>query len=39
MRGPARSYLGMLIMLLSSKRKLRNQLGSSLFSLPGKLEH
>ena len=31
------NYLGMLIALLSSKRKPRNRLGSSLFSLPSKL--
>ena len=38
-RGSVRSYIGMLIMLLSSKRKLRNRLGSSLFNLPSKLVH
>jgi hypothetical protein len=31
------NYLGMLIALLSQRRKLRNRLGSSLFSLPSKL--
>ena len=35
--GFVRSSLGMLIVLLSSTRKLRNRLGSSLFSLPSKL--
>jgi len=31
------NYLVMLIALLSLKRKLRNRLGSLLFSFPGKL--
>jgi hypothetical protein len=31
------NYLGILIALLSPKRKLRNRLGSLLFSLPSKL--
>jgi hypothetical protein len=34
---PMDDYLGMLITLLSLKRKRRNRLGSSLFSLPNKL--
>ena len=34
---PMSNYLGVLIVLLSSKRKLRNRLGSPLFSLPSKL--
>ena len=36
---PMGNYLGMLIALLYLKRKLRNRLGSSLFSVPSKLVH